>query len=331
MISLLFLSSVFVSASAAPCDIFALGGTPCVAAYSVVRAMFDAYTGPLYQVNRSSDGETYNVSVLSPGGYANSAVQDAFCASTSCSILRIFDQTTLNNHLDLAPAGGAAPHPDGPACASCYPITVNGHKVYSVRIEKGMGYRIDNTSGVAQGNDPETIYMVTSGPYNSGCCFDFGNAESNNHDTGAGSMESVYVGSWNATYSGWCGGSGEGPWVMADLEDGLWTCNETYYVNPLNQPITATYTTAMVKGGSNGFSVKSADATQGTLSTLYDGPRPPGYQPMRKQGSVILGIGGDNSDSAIGTWFEGVLTAGYSTPEADNAVQANIVGAGYGK
>jgi hypothetical protein len=208
---------------------------------------------------------------------------------------------------------------------------VNGHKVYSVRIEKGMGYRIDNTSGVAQGNDPETIYMVTSGPYNSGCCFDFGNAESNNHDTGAGSMESVYVGSWNATYSGWCGGSGEGPWVMADLEDGLWTCNETYYVNPLNQPITATYTTAMVKGGSNGFSVKSADATQGTLSTLYDGPRPPGYQPMRKQGSVILGIGGDNSDSAIGTWFEGVLTAGYSTPEADDAVQANIVGAGYGK
>jgi hypothetical protein len=118
---------------------------------------------------------------------------------------------------------------------------------------------------------------------------------------------------------------------MADLEDGLWTCNETNFINSLNQPITATYTTAMVKGGSIGFSVKSADATQGTLSTLYDGPRPPGYQPMRKQGSVILGIGGDNSDSAIGTWFEGVLTAGYSTPEADDAVQANIVGARYGK
>ena len=51
---------------------------------------------------------------------------------------------------------------------------------------------------------------------------------------------------------------------------------------------------------------------------------------MRKQGSVILGIGGDNSDSAIGTFFEGVMTQGLTTDDVDDAVQANIVAAGYG-
>jgi hypothetical protein len=39
--------------------------------------------------------------------------------------------------------------------------------------------------------------------------------------------------------------------------------------------------------------------------------------------------GGDNSDEAIGTFFEGVLTVGYSTDAADDAVQANIVAASY--
>ena len=50
---------------------------------------------------------------------------------------------------------------------------------------------------------------------------------------------------------------------------------------------------------------------------------------MKKQGAIILGIGGDNSDSAIGTFFEGVITRGYTTDAADDAVQANIVAAGY--
>lgn len=55
-----------------------------------------------------------------------------------------------------------------------------------------MGYRIDNTTGVAKGNDPETLYMVTSGRHiNDGCCFDYGNAEVTNNDDGPGAMEAV--------------------------------------------------------------------------------------------------------------------------------------------
>jgi hypothetical protein len=95
-----------------------------------------------------------------------------------------------------------------------------------------------------------------------------------------------------------------------------------------------------------------------------------------QQGAIILGIGGDNSNGAIGRFYEGVITKGYSvsgqgcpvgrpaaswrlyspghkgpcvnhvpatrsypslptpraqTDAADDAVQANIAAAGYGK
>ena len=51
---------------------------------------------------------------------------------------------------------------------------------------------------------------------------------------------------------------------------------------------------------------------------------------MRKEGAIILGIAGDNSNGAQGNFFEGVMTAHYATNAADDAVQANIVAAGYG-
>ena len=36
------------------------------------------------------------------------------------------------------------------------------------------------------------MYMVASGTHvNTGCCFDFGNAETNNHDNGDGHMDAV--------------------------------------------------------------------------------------------------------------------------------------------
>lgn len=130
-----------------------------------------------------------------------------------------------------------------------------------------------------------------------GCCFDYGNAESNNLDTGKGSMEAIYFGN----SSGWGKGNGTGPWIMADLENGLWAGDT--HVNPGNPSIDAEYVTAMVKGGRNGFGLKGGNAQSGPLVTLFDGPRPPGYQPMKKQGSIILGIGGDNSDRAVGTFY----------------------------
>jgi hypothetical protein len=49
---------------------------------------------------------------------------------------------------------------------------------------------------------------------------------------------------------------------------------------------------------------------------------------MKKQGAILLGIGGDNSVAGEGTFFEGVLTSGYPTNATESAVQADIVAAG---
>lgn len=89
-------------------------------------------------------------------------------------------------------------------------------------------------------------------------------------------MEAVYFG--NATT--WGKGQGSGPWVMADMENGLFAGNTRE--NDNNTPLTSEFVTAMVKGGENGFALKGGDATQGGLKTMYDGARPNGYQPMRK-------------------------------------------------
>jgi len=46
-----------------------------------------------------------------------------------------------------------------------------------------------------------------------------GNAETNNLDTGNGHMEAIYYG----TNTIWGTGAGNGPWLMADLENGLFS------------------------------------------------------------------------------------------------------------
>src|SRR4029077_9130386 len=72
------------------------------------------------------------------------------------------------------------------------------------------------------------------------------------------------------------------------------------------------------------------DAQTGALSTMFEGPRvDSSYDPMRKQGAIVLGNGGDNSNGAQGTFYEGVMTAGYPTDATDQQVQANIVAAEY--
>lgn len=319
-------ATMVAMAATGPCDIYDAAGTPCVAAHSMVRALYSSYSGPLYLVRRSSDNATEAIGVLIAGGFADSAAQDAFCWRSTCIVQRIFDQSPRGNHLDIAPPGGAARHPDNGVNASRHKLMVGGHPAYGASFEGGMGYRIENTSGIAKGDEPESMYMVAAGKhYNGACCFDYGNAETDAFDDGEGTMEAIYWGS----NDGWGKGIGQGPWVMADLENGLWAGNER--VGSTNTPIDADFVTAMVKGKAGGFALKGGDAQSGRLKTLFEGDRPNRYNPMKKQGAIILGIGGDNSDWAVGTFYEGVMVSGYASDPTDDAVQANIVAAGYGR
>jgi len=83
--------------------------------------------------------------------------------------------------------------------------------------------------------------------------------------------------------------------------------------------------------GTTTYALKDGNAASGALTTEYEGPLPDigGYTPMQQEGSVLLGTGGDDSNGSDGSFFEGVITAGYPSTATDNAVQANIVATGY--
>ena len=321
-----------LAAGSQPCDIFASYGTPCSAAHSTVRALFSSYNGPLYQIQRSSDGQYLDIGLLSAGGYANAAPQVSFCAGTTCTITKIYDQTTNHNDMPIQPRGfwpGSGPNGgDFGADAMALPVTIAGHQVFGVKVTQSVGYRTDTAKGVATGSQPEGIYMVTSSNYTNGrCCFDYGSGESNNTDDGNATMNALYWGN-----SCWFGGCiGNGPWVEADLENGIFISTAGNNTNPNYSDVNFPFVSAWEKNnGTSNFTLKYGNAQSGGLTTGFSGPLPNGYSPMKLQNSILLGTGGDNSTGDIGEFFEGAVTFGYPSDAAESAVQASLVSTGYG-
>ena len=322
-----------------PCDVYAAGGTPCASAHSTTRALYKAYNGPLYQVMRQSDGKTLDIKVVNPYGYADSEAQDKFCEDTYCWITIIYDQGPNGNDLKQAPRGGFGGHAMGGfnniPVADWAPVTVYGHKVYGAFIAPGMGLRWNDTKGIAVDDQAEGQYWVINGQhYNDGCCFDYGNAETDSRDDGDGTMETTYYGNQTA----WYHGNEPGPWIMTDQENNLVGCvnpdpNDKFC--PTLDPIEWRFVTATADGEPHHWRSMGGDAQSGELTILYDGGRiqndRSSYDPMRKQGAILLGNGGDNSVGSQGTFYEGAITVPGTFPsvETNQAVQANIVAAKY--
>ena len=291
---------------------------------------------------RQTDGKMLDVGVAhgagvagEPGGYADAAAQDAFCANTYCWISKIYDQSPKHNDLSQAPRGGFS----GPAMggfnnlplADMAPATVMGHKVYGVFIAPGMGLRLDDAKGTAVDDQAEGQYWVINGlHFNGGCCFDYGNAEIDSRDDDNGTMETAYYGDTE----GWIHGNPPGPWIMTDQENNLVGCvNEDASRLCAHLPdIKWRFVTAMAKGQPHRWASLGGDAQRGPLTVMFDGRRVnSSYDPMRKQGAILLGNGGDNSNSSQGTFYEGAMTAAgtFPTDATDQRVQANVVAAGY--
>lgn len=323
------------SSGMAPCDIFAAANNTCVAAHSTVRALLGSYSGNLYKVKRASDGTTKDIGVVNTGGLADSATQDTFCSGTTCTITIVYDQSGHGNFVEAETTDSSVMGHSGQTASNATqePLMVGGHKVYSLYMKTSQAYWRDGSkSGMPTGSAPQGIYMVTSGKhYGSGCCFDYGNGETSRTYVAGPSMDALNFS--NCTI--WGTGAGSGPWVMADLEGGLYAKGGSGQ-SAADPSMTFPYVTAMEKNNGTGtFALKGADATTGNLSTFYSGNVPPGYSPNKKQGSIVLGSGGDccysNNTASQGTFYEGAIVTGYPSDATDDAVQANIVKAGYGK
>ena len=337
-----------------PCDILEAACLPVVSAHSTVRVLSSSYTGPLYQVCKGSvvagpnscQGTPQDIQAID--GYADAATQDTFCGTGGCAITKLYDQSGQGNDLEPAPPGGMKTSADLPVKAADLPITINGHAAYGMLFRPGRGYRtgcngcnIKTGHGTAVGDEPQTMYMITSQhDLIDSCCFDYGNAETTSNDDGNGTMEAVYFGGGVI----WGTGKGEkpGPWVMADLENGVyagWENGQDKNIST-NIPLKFDFVTAIVVGdtaekneGKGRFALYGGDATNGGLTTLFDGIRPEktGYVPMQKQGSIILATGGDNSNGDGGRFYEGVMSNGVASKETLDALQAAIVAAGYNR
>ena len=286
--------------------------------------------------------------IQSKDGYADVEAHEAFCGTDPCTITKIYDQSGKGNDLEPSPKGGAKPTPNNPAKANALPVKINGHKAYGILIKAGIGYRtgcnecnIKKGNGMAVGDEPQSMYMITSVHDTiDGCCFDYGNAETTSNDDGNGTMEAIYFGGgvvWGTGYGG-----KPGPWVMADLENGVyagWENGQDKNIST-NKPCKTDFVTAVVLGyptkeycnGKGRFALFGGDATTGELELKYDGIRPekPGYAPMTKQGSLILGTGGDNSSGGGGRFYEGAVATGPVISRSTVAfLQAAIVAAKY--
>lgn len=325
-------ASTAAAATSLPCDIYASGGTPCIAAHSTTRALYGSYNGPLYQIQRASDHAYRDIGLLSAGGVADSAPQVSFCAGTSCTITKIYDQSPQHNDMPISWGGfWDGPGPNGSdvgADAMALPVSVGGHTVYGVKVTQGVGYRIDNAKGAPTGSQPEGIYMITSSDLvGQWCCFDYGSGETSHTDTGNATMNAIEWGT--ACWFGGCTGSG--PWVEADLENGMYHTGSGSNKDPNNSGVHFPFVSAWEKNnGTSNFTLKYGNATSGGLTTPYSGSLPNGYSPMKLQPSILLGTGGDNSTGGVGEFFEGAVTAGYPSDATENAVQANLTTAGYG-
>ena len=322
---------------AGPCDIYAAASpaTPCVAAYSMTRVMYSNYSGPLYQVRKGGSwsasagmtgGTFQNIGTIA-GGDADSSTQDTFCAGGTCTVSILYDQSGKGNDLKAAPKGcytGTASEPDSESSATKKTFNINGHKVYALYMVAHDGYRNNSCTGVPTGNTDQGVYVVADGTHAGGaCCWDFGNVWPDNCN--GHTMNPIFFGTGY-----WGTGAGSGPWFMGDFEGGVWSggSGAASANNPNNPSMKIQFALGILKTSSGKYAIRVADATSGNLTTAYDGASPRSWS---NGGAVVLGTGGDNSNSSFGTFYEGALTTGRPSDATDAAVLANIQAAKYGQ
>lgn len=320
-----------------PCDVYAAGNTPCAAAYSTIRRLSKAYTGPLYQVrngsssmNTGSGGMTKDIGVTADG-FADTAAQDTFCAGSVCTFSLLYDQSGNKNNLKVAPKGLSnggqyAAMDDFESSATKGSMMIRGHKVYSLYMAAREGYRLTaKGAGMPLGTASQGIYMLADGTHSgTACCWDFGNVSTD--PTKYGVMNTLFFGT-----GFWGKGAGSGPWFLGDFEGGVWSGGSggSNTTNNNNPALKVPFAFGILKTSPNHYAIRAANLQMAAdLTTAYDGQSP---KQWANDGGILIGIGGDNSNNSWGTFFEGAIVAGLPTNETDLAVMKNVQAVGYGK
>ena len=314
-----------------------------VAAHSMTRALFAAYNGKLFQVRRASDATTQDIGVASMGGQVDLAALNTFCSGTTCAVSKLYDQAGNGNDMSQATAANQP--------AVQFWTTADGTTKLPMAVSTNRQWLRNRlqTKKIPTGSKPQTEYMVVHAAFagaiagTNGCCYDYGNMETQITDDGPGTMSALYFGS----ATDWTRGAGAGPWGMMDLENGLFAggggiANLDQGSASVNaQDPTIKYPgndIAVIFGKTDGtmnFTLKYGNAATGTLGTAWNGslptmPNPTKYIPLQQQGGLSLGEGGDGSNMGTGAFSEGVVIAAQTSDATDDAIQTNLTTV-YGK
>lgn len=332
-----------------PCNLYGDAGTPCVAAYSMVRALSSDYDGPLYQIrsgsnsqNPGSGGQTHDVS-MTDDGFVDASAVDAACDGTICTVSLIYDQSGRGNDLALADYDRSSQIPQENFEAlidrddGYDQLTVAGHPVYSLYFEARRAYRLGRVGdGVPIGNEAQGIYLLADGThYGSACCWDFGNAPPQVTPSSVAS-DALLLG-----IAYWGSGADMGPWFLADFGLGVWAggtdpgdpgwglLGEDGTANPNNPALMVPFALGFLKTDASAWSLRMADVlTADAVTTAYAGGLP---VVIDNEGSIVLGVGGDNSNVSWGTFYEGAVVAGFPSDDVEHEVMRNVQAAGYGR
>lgn len=101
----------------------------------MVRSLYAAYEGPLYQIVRTTDKQSINISTLVSGGYANAVAQTTFCSGGDTEETLIFPSgpfpwapgpccdvfrnSSCPDHCDQKDPGACPKNPGCVGCARC--------------------------------------------------------------------------------------------------------------------------------------------------------------------------------------------------------------------
>jgi hypothetical protein len=338
-----------------PGDIAKAAGTPFVAAHAMTRALFASYTGPLFKALRDSDQQEKDIGIVSSTKLVDMTLLDSFCSGTTCKVTTLFDQSGNGNDMWRGDVATNAPMDNGEAPRLCDPIAIdyqqlsNGSRL-PIAVETGAMWKSkaqclrnrDKTKNMPVNASPQTTYAVFHSKYvNGNCCFNYGNTGKRIHYTGPGTLSALNF----SKIEFWSKGSGTGPWVMMDWEQGVYAGNTAKCgsgaapsadctatgENP-NPTITFDVVTALEKhDGTKHWQMKAGNAKAGNLAVSVDLPTlPKGYSPLKQEGGLGLGEGGAGDPNGTGGFSEGAVMAAETTDAVDNAIQKSIVSV-YGK
>jgi hypothetical protein len=337
--------------STLPGDVAQAAGTPFVAAHAMTRALFAAYTGPLFKALRDSDKQEKDIGVVPATGLVDLGTLDSFCSGTTCKVTTLYDQSGNGNDMWRGDTSANAPMDNGEAPKLCDLMAIDywqlsdGTKI-PVVVETGAMWKDksqclrnrDKTKNMPTGAKPQTTYAIFHAKYlNNNCCFNYGNTGNRIHYTGPGTLSALNF----SKIEFWSKGTGSGPWVMVDWEQGVYAGNlakcgsgvpasaecTTTGENP-NPSVTFDIVTTLFKhDGVAHWAAKYGNAKAGALAVSFDLPTLPkgGYSPLKQEGGLGLGEGGAGDPNGTGGFSEGAVMAGETTEATDDAIQASIV------